>query len=199
MKVPIRMLGVVTAIFWVFLIAFIALAGYSLKDLDFNIGEPHLVLTPNGQAQFTLPLNISNGGYYSLKELDITTTLTTLEGLEISHDTTFVPIIPHGENTIILHTLTMDPYVFLSSNPNYLLHDEDLIACISVGLNFAELFPAQISVNITVPWGDFLRNLAFTSPSSITPDTSQNEIEIEHYSEDTSSLVLAILKNDVYR
>ena len=54
MNVPIRMLGVATTIFWILLAAFIALAAYSVKDLNFNLGEPEFSAAPNGDLILSL-------------------------------------------------------------------------------------------------------------------------------------------------
>jgi len=65
MNVPIRMLGIANMIFWIVLIAFIASAGYSIKDINFNAGEPTLGATEDGSLTLTFPLYIDNQGYYA--------------------------------------------------------------------------------------------------------------------------------------
>jgi len=77
MKVPIRMLGIATVIFWVFLAAFIALAAYSIKDLGLDVGETQVSTTAKGELLFSLPIFIDNKGYSSLNDLKITTVSST--------------------------------------------------------------------------------------------------------------------------
>ena len=105
MKVPIRMLGIATIVFWVLLIAFIILAVYSVKDLRFDMGEPEFMVNSEGQLNLNLPLIIDNGGYYSLREFHIATIFSNQDGLEISRANTLIPVIPSGEITRIDHNI----------------------------------------------------------------------------------------------
>ena len=137
MKVPIRMLGIATSVFWVLLIAFIILAAYSVTDLKFDIDEPELTVDSDGQLGFNLPLIIDNGGYYSLREFHITTLFSSAEGLEISRAHTLVPIIPSGEITKINHSVPLNIEEIYQNEDNYLFEDNDLQVSLSVGLNFS--------------------------------------------------------------
>ena len=165
MNVPIRVLGIATSIFWIFLIAFIASAAYSVKDLNFDVGEPQFTTAPGGQLMFSLPLYINNRGYYSLKEFQLSTVFSDAEGSEIARDNTYVAVIPHGENVTIIHNVTLSMDSLLESGEQYLFNDNNLTASVTAGLNFAELFPAQISTNFTYPWGAPFYNFALGQPS----------------------------------
>ena len=165
MNVPIRMLGIATSIFWIMLIAFIALAAYSVKDLNFDFGEPQFAMAPDGEFTLSLPLYIDNRGYYSLKELHLSTAFSDAEGVEISRDSTFIPVIPQGENVTILHNVTLSMISLLEKGEQYLFNDNDLNVSVTAGLNFAELFPAEISTNFTFPWGAPFYNFALGEPS----------------------------------
>jgi hypothetical protein len=165
MKVPIRMLGIATSVFWVLLIAFIILAAYSVTDLRFDIDEPELTVEPDGQLVFNLPLIIDNGGYYSLREFHIKTVFSNTEGLEISRAHTLVPVIPSGEITRIDHNVPLDIEEIYQNDDNYLFEDNDLQVSLAVGLNFAEVLPSQISTNFTFPWGAPFSNFNIGEPS----------------------------------
>ena len=165
MNVPIRMLGIASTIFWIFLLAFIALAAYSVKDLNFSIGEPEFATAPDGDFTLSLPLIIDNRGYYSLKEFHLSTVFSDAEGIEISRDETFVPVIPHGESLTIRHNVTLSPASLLERGEQYLFYDNDLNMSFTAGLNFAELLPAEISTNFTFPWGAPFYNFALGEPS----------------------------------
>jgi hypothetical protein len=178
MNVPIRALGIATSIFWIFLIAFIALAAYSVKDLNFDLGEPQFTTAPDGQLLFSLPLYVDNRGYYSLKELHLSTVFSDAEGLEISRANTFVPVIPHGENMTILHNVTLSMDTLLEKGEQYLFNDNNLTASVTAGLNFAELFPAQISTNFTFPWGAPLYNFALGEPSFRRFDSTHSGVTV---------------------
>jgi hypothetical protein len=165
MNVPIRALGIATSIFWIFLIAFIASAAYSVKDLNFDVGEPQFAAAPDGQLMFSLPLYINNRGYYSLKEFQLSTVFSDAEGAEISRANTFVPVIPHGENITILHNVTLSADSLFEKGEQYLFSDNNLTVAVTAGLNFAEIFPAQISTNFTFPWGAPFYNFALGEPT----------------------------------
>jgi len=164
MKVPIRMLGIATFIFWVILAAFIASAAYSIKDLSFGFGAPQFTAAPNHELLFSLPLHIDNRGYYSLKAFNITTVFSDVEGAEISRASTFVPVIPHGENVTIFHNVTLSMDSLLEKVEQYLLNDNNLTVSVTAGLNFAELIPVQLSTNITYPWGAPFYNFMLEQP-----------------------------------
>ena len=170
MNVPIRMLGIATSIFWVLLIAFIALAAYSVKDLSVNFGEPEYSVTPDGELNLALPMYVDNRGYYSLKDFYLSTVFSDAEGAEISRSETIVPVIPHGENVTILHNVTLDPISLLEKGEQYLFNDNDLNVSFTAGLNFAEVLPAEISANFTFPWGAPFYNFAIGEPSSEVVD-----------------------------
>jgi hypothetical protein len=164
MNVPIRMLGIATSIFWILLVAFIALAAYSVKDLNFDFGEPQFTIAPDGELIFSLPLSVDNRGYYSLKEFHLSTVFSDAEGVEISRANTFVPVIPRGENMTILHNVTLSTASLLEKGEQYLFNDSNLNVSVTAGLNFAELLPAQISTNFTFPWGAPFYNFALGEP-----------------------------------
>jgi hypothetical protein len=178
MNVPIRMLGIATSIFWIMLIAFVALAAYSVKDLNFDFGEPQFATSPDGEFRLSLPLYIDNRGYYSLKEFHLSTVFLDAEGEEISRDNTFVPVIPHGENVTILHNVTLSMDSLLEKGEQYLFKDNDLNVSVTAGLNFAELLPAQISTNFTFPWGAPFYNFALGEPSYGRFDLTQISVTV---------------------
>ncbi|MCK5642935.1 MAG: hypothetical protein KAJ19_19145 [Gammaproteobacteria bacterium] len=178
MKVPIRMLGIATSVFWVLLIAFIILAAYSVTDLKFDIDEPELTVDSDGQLVFNLPLIIDNGGYYSLREFHITTIFSNAEGLEISRAHTLVPIIPSGEIITINHNVPLNIEELYQNDDNYLFEDNDLQVSLSVGLNFAEVLPSQISTNFTFPWGAPFNNFELGQPNVNTFNLTHSIISV---------------------
>jgi hypothetical protein len=165
MNVPIRILGIATSIFWVLLIAFVVMAAYSVKDLNVDFGEPEFAVTPDGELNIALPLFVYNRGYYSLKDFHLSTVLSDAEGAEISRSVTIVPVIPRGENVKIVHNVTMNPLNLFEKSEQYLFSDNDLNVSFTAGVNFAELFPAEISANFTFPWGSPFYNFAIGEPS----------------------------------
>lgn len=164
MNVPIRILGIATSIFWVILIGFIASAAYSLKDLNFNIGEPQYSTTADNNMLLSLPLYIDNQGFTSLKAFNLTTVFFDQQGVEVSRASTFVPMIPQGQNTTILHNATLNMAKLAENNEDYLFSDSNLNVAVTAGLNFAELLPVQLSANFTFPVGAPLYDFTLGQP-----------------------------------
>lgn len=165
MKVPIRMLGIATTVFWILLIAFIVLAVYSVKDLRFDMGEPEFIVNSERQLNLNLPLIIDNGGYYSLREFHIATVFSNADGLEISRANTLIPVIPSGEITRIDHNIPLDIEEIYQNDENYLFEDDEIQVSLAIGVNFAEVLPSQISTNFTFPWGAPFSNFDLHQPS----------------------------------
>jgi hypothetical protein len=172
MNVPIRMLGVATTIFWIILAAFIASAAYSLKDLNFGVGEPQFTTASNRDLVLTLPLFIDNRGYYSLKSFNLTTVFSDAGGIEISRASSFLAVIPSGQNTSILHNVTMSLNGMAEHASQYLFEDANLTCQVSAGLNFAEIVPAELSINVTFPWGAPLYGFKLGEPTLSVADLS---------------------------
>lgn len=165
MNVPIRALGIATSIFWILLIAFIALSAYSFKDLDFNLGEPQFTTASDGQLLFSFPLFIDNKGYCNLKEFNLFTVFLNSESAEIWRVNTFVPVISRGENVTIFHNVTISLDSLLKNAEQYILNDNNLTASITAELALAELLPTQISTNFVFPWGAPFYNFTLGLPS----------------------------------
>lgn len=165
MNVPIRIIGIATLFFWVILIAFIASAAYSAKDLNSYFGEPQFTVTSNHELLFSLPLHVDNRGYYSLESLNITTVLSDAEGSEISRASTFVPTIRQGQSITIRNNVTLSMDSLLKTGDQYLFNDDNFTASVTAGLNFAGLIPAQLSTNITRRWGAPFHDFTLGQPS----------------------------------
>jgi hypothetical protein len=178
MNVPIRMLGIATTIFWIILVGFIVSAAYSIKDLNFSVGEPQFTATSSNDLLFSLPLYVDNRGYYSLKAFNLTTVFMDPEGAEISRASTFVPVIPQGGNTTILHNVTISRDSFAGNEERYLFNDTDLTVAVTAGLNFAEFLPTQLSTNISYPWGAPFYDFALGQPQPIGFTSSNAEVMV---------------------
>jgi hypothetical protein len=198
LNVPIRILGIATSIFWVILIGFIASAAYSLKDLNFNIGEPQYTITADNNMLLSLPLYVDNQGFTNLKAFNLTTVFFDQQGVEISRASTFVPTIPHGQNMTILHNATLSLAQLAESNEDYLFTDSNLNLAVTAGLNFAELLPVQLSANITFPVGAPLSDFTVRQPRSSSLNRSSALVTVpmsfeNHASYDVNGVVRANL------
>ncbi len=158
MRVSIRMIGIATTFFWIFLIIFSVSAFYSVKDLQFAFGEPQMSLTSDNELLFSLPITIANHGYYDVGFFKVMTEISDDEGFIIMQGSTLVPVIVKGEKVVITHNMTIDVDDMLQSNQSYLFNDADLKIYAMVGMRLAELIPVQASTNLSMPWGAPLYN-----------------------------------------
>ena len=164
MNISIRMIGIATTFFWIFIIIFAATAAYSAKDLQFNFGDPVTSMTTDNQMIFSMPINIVNRGLYNIGYFNITSKITDSNDVEIVHNSTVVPVIRKGEEITVYHDLAMNVTSMLQRYQDYLFNDSELRVYESVGLRLAEVIPVQASGNFTVPWGAPLYNLAVGTP-----------------------------------
>lgn len=161
MNIPIKMIGIATTIFWVFLIAFSVSAAFSAKDIQFNFGDPQTGMTADNELFFSLPITMANRGFYSIGDFNVTSKASDINGNEIARGASFVPIIRPGEEITMFHNITLDIDEILQRDQNYLFNDTDLRIHETVGLSIATIIPVQASGNFTLPWGAPLYNFAF--------------------------------------
>jgi hypothetical protein len=89
-----------------------------------------------------------------------------------------VPVIPSGENVTIIHNITLNVNSLLGNGAQYLFNDSNLRASVSAGLTFAELLPAQLSTNITYPWGAPFYNFTVGQPSYGRLDATHSSVTV---------------------
>ena len=154
------MIGIATTFFWIFLIAFAASAFYSVKDLHFDFGDPQVSVTPENKLLVSLPITITNVGYYNIGFFNVTTEISDEEGSTIMRGSTFVPVILKGDTVTTVHNMTIDVNDLLQNHQNYLFNDTEMRINEIVGMRIAEVIPIQASTNLSEPWGAPLYNFA---------------------------------------
>jgi len=160
MNISIRMIGIATTVFWVFLLAFAFSAVYSVKDVQFHFGEPQVGVNADNQLYFSLPISLANRGFYNIGHFNVTSRILDVNGSEIAHGSTFVRVINKGEEVTAFHNMTLDISDLLQRSQFYLFNDSDLTVREWVGLWLAEVIPVQASTNFTLPWGAPLYNFS---------------------------------------
>lgn len=159
------MIGIVTTIFWVFLIIFSISAAYSAKDLQFSFGNPQVNVTSDHQLLISLPVSISNRGYYSLSSFYVTTEVSNSSGFLLAQGFTPSLTVPKGKTVTILHNITLDINDLLQNGQSYLLFNDTQLNIVEhVGMKVAEVIPVQASGNFSYPWGAPLYNFRFGQP-----------------------------------
>ena len=164
MDVPIRTIGVATTVFWAILILFAVSLVYSVKDLQFGFGEPQTSAAQDGNITVSMPINVTNNGYYDLGSFNVTSTIFDDSGLTIAWGSTIIPVIAKGRAEIVYHNLTLDVGSLLQRDQNYLFDDTQLSVAESVSMKLAELIPVQASGNFSIHWGAPLYNFTLEQP-----------------------------------
>ena len=164
MNISIRMIGIATTIFWIFLILFTITAAYSVKDIQFHFGDPQTSMNADNQVVFSMPISIVNRGYYDVGHFNVTSRIASEDGSEITRGSTFIPVIRKDELVTAYHNLTLDINDLLESDANYLFNDTNLRIYESVGLWLAQVIPVQASTNFTIQWGAPLYNFTIGQP-----------------------------------
>lgn len=154
------MIGIATTFFWIFLIAFFISAFYSVKDVQFNLGDPRFGVNTSDEAFFSLPVSIVNRGLYDIGALRIFTEISDNENVAIINGSTYIPNIRRNYEVTVMHNMTVNVNDLLQSDQNYLFNDADLRIYALLGMTIAEMIPVEAAANLSVPWGAPLYNFA---------------------------------------
>lgn len=158
------MIGVATAIFWIFMILFGVSAIYSVKDVRFDFGEPRISLTSENKLLFSEPITIINTGYYSIGGLNATTEIFNERGSRIASGSTFIRDIGKNANLSTYHNVTVDVDDILRQSGSWLFNDSGFRDEETVSMRVAEVIPVQASANRSVSWGAPLYNFRLGTP-----------------------------------
>lgn len=164
MQVPIRMIGLATTFFWIFLIAFFVSAVYSLRDVHFDFGDPQMSLTSDNKLVFSIPVSITNKGFYDIGAFNMSTQISDKEGHIITSGSTFIPFINKSDSVTVTHNMTTDVNDLLAQDQNFLFNDTELKIYEAVGMRIANMIPVQASTNFSVHWGAPLYNFNLGEP-----------------------------------
>jgi len=171
MKQAIKALSWATSIFWIILLLFTVTAVYSAFQIRPGFGDPS-VSTSGDTLIVSLPFGLYNGGFYDISRFNITTVVSDSHGSKISSSSTFVATISKGENTSIIHNMSLNIGQMATSDLSFLLfNDSELNVTAILMLTYANAFPFEITANISMPWGAPLANMAIGN-ISITPFNS---------------------------
>lgn len=171
MRQAVRALGWATAVFWILLLLFTITAVYSALQIRPTFGEPSITAS-GGTLTVSLPFAFFNGGFYDVSKFNITTIVRDTRGSTLTASSTYVPILPKGENTSITHNMSLSIDQFTTSDLSSLLfNDSNLNVTASFKLTYARVFPLEVMANFSVPWGAPLANLTI-GDVSVTPFNS---------------------------
>lgn len=163
MNVPIRIIGVATTFFWIFLIAFFATAAYSVKDLQFSFGEPQISI--GNELLFSLPVHVLNKGYYDIGAFNVTTCILDSDNNTLAKGSTFERVLLRGVEVTVYHNMSLNIDHLLDQAPEYLFNDSEFTIGAWVGLRLAQVIPVQAQSNFSFPWGAPFYGFAVGAPS----------------------------------
>jgi hypothetical protein len=170
MKQAIRAVGWAINILWIFVLVFTITVIFSAFQLRVNFAEPK-VNASGETVTLSLPINISNYGFYDISNWNLTTRVKGDRGIPILDSSTFVPLISRGENTTVTHNISLILSDILSKGlANMLFNDSTLNVDFSLKIEYARVIPLQIQSNFSIPWGAPLYNLSLGNP--IVEDTN---------------------------
>jgi hypothetical protein len=168
MNISIKMIGIATTLFWIFLIAFSVSVAYSAKDFQFNFGETRMTVDANDEAVLSTPITLTNRGFYDVSPFIVTSKVTDRDGYEITQGNTVVPIIKKGERIDAFHNLILNITELLQEHQDYAFNDTEFTIHESVDLTLAQFVPVKASTNFTTHWGAPLHNFKVGEPQYST-------------------------------
>lgn len=168
MKQAVRSLGWAVGILWIILLLFTVTAVYSAFQIRPSFGEPS-VATSGSTMTASLPIILCNSGFYDISKFNITTRIMDYRGATITRSSTLVPHVSAGTNASITHHMSLTIEQAATNNLFHLLfNDSELEVEATVRLTYARVFPFEISLNLSMPWGAPFANLTL-GDISITP------------------------------
>jgi hypothetical protein len=176
MKPAIRALGIATIVIWIFLIVFAATAVYSVMNLGVGFGEVEFFPSINGVV-LSLPFFINNTGYYDISELNISTRIIDSNGTLLKLSQTFVPLVSRGSNVEAAHNISIESDDIME-RIELVFNDSSFVFDTSITLNFANIVPVQMSMNMTMPWGAPFSNVSVGEISRLPFNATHDRVVV---------------------
>ena len=176
MKPAIRALGIATIVIWIFLIVFAATAVYSVMNLGVDFGEVEFFTSSNGVV-LSLPFFINNTGYYDISELNISTRIMDSNGTLLKLSQTFVPLVSSGSNVEEAHNISIESDDIME-RIELVFNDSSFVFDAFITLNFANIVPVQMSMNMTMPWGAPLSNVSVGEISRLPFNATHDRVVV---------------------
>lgn len=163
MTVTTKIMSIAASIFWIFLIIFFASAVYSMKDIQFNLGQPQISTVGENELLFSFPLAVTNTGFYNLEHFNVSTSVFT-NGSEVARGFTFIPVIANGQMINTTHNMILNVSDLLRTSEGLLFSDTELRVNETVSTSAAGAVPIQAFSYFSIPWGAPLHNLTLGTP-----------------------------------
>ena len=164
MRVPIRIIGIATSAFWIFLIIFSASAIYSMKDFQVNLGQPQTSTTEDHELLFSFPVSVVNTGLYEIADFNISRSFLDEEGSAVAGGSIFIPVIGQDQTINVTQNVKLNVTDLLQTHQSLLNNDTDLTTNTRISMLAAGVIRVQASSNSSMQWGAPLYNLRMGTP-----------------------------------
>jgi hypothetical protein len=161
MRIPIRIIGIITSVFWIFLILFAFTAVYSMKDMQYSLGDLETAISQDNELLVSFPVSVTNTGYYNLASFNISMQVLNNNGSEVTRGSTIIPLVAQGQTVNTTHTMKLNVTDLLLTDRELLFNDSSWSIYEVVSMDAAEVIPVRASANLSLPWGAPLNNLIF--------------------------------------
>jgi hypothetical protein len=161
MRIPIRIIGIITSVFWIFLILFAFTAVYSMKDMQYSLGDLETAINQDNDLLVSFPVSVTNTGYYNLASFNISMKILNNNGSEVARGSTLIPLVAQGQTVNTTHTMKLNVTDLLLTDRDLLFNDSSWSINEVVSMDAAEVIPVRASSNLSLPWGAPLHNLIF--------------------------------------
>jgi len=165
-KFPKRALTIASAAFTLIFILFFASLIVSVFQIQWRI-EPTRTSFGRGILTITLPVNITNAGYYDVNDFTIYTATSDNSGILFSSSST-IPTIKSQSGTVFEHNMSINLADFFTTHRDYLFNSATFRAVENISLTVGGLVPVSLAINHTMSWGAPLTNLNIATPT-VTP------------------------------
>jgi hypothetical protein len=172
MRIPIHMISLATSFLWIFLLAFTVSAFYSMAEVRLNFGKPQTTTISNDELLYSIPVAVTNGGFYDLDYFNISSVFRGIRGT-MAEGATFIPAIKKGDTLNTTQQVKLDITDLLQIYQSYMFNDSELQMNTTVNMKVAGFLSVQISSNTTLPWGAPFYNLT-VGPPSFAPQFTPN-------------------------
>jgi hypothetical protein len=176
MNVALRALSWAIRFFWLITLAFAITCVYSATQISVELGEPTPLLDETSFGA-TLPIMLRNRGYYTISNLNVTTTIRDTMNRSLSETTSRVAEIPPQHETRILHSISFNMSGILTQT-EYLFNDSELTVHGTISLDYAGLIPFGFEADTPMPWGAPLSGFTAGQPEYGAYDAVSQRVRV---------------------
>lgn len=128
-----------------------------------------------GVLTVSLPINVSNAGYYDLTWLSIHTVVLDSRG-PLLNATSTIPAVKSGGVACFEHNISVDLASFFAARNDYLFNSATLEMVERISLTVGGLIPVSLTMNHSATWGAPLEGFNVAVPEVIALNSTHVEV-----------------------